>query len=277
MMTTGFVKVHRALFTSPFWREKRRYSHFEAIVYLLRSAYFGEKPQIFRVKGHDVRVTQGDYLASYSYMAQRWGWSIKAVRTFLRDLKREGLVREVCRLPITVINVGPCLTEEGPYPKAQRPAPAAPYAPPAAPAAAPAAAAPQTGWLPQSAYAGGYAPDVQQPSAYIIDPFKALTQPPAYDAGFSPDMPPQPAYAGDDPFASCYASWDSQPQSEPPSELDAICASVAAAWRGETTRVTGTARGTRKGSPNGTPGGAISGAAVTDGKGWEPNGSEFPF
>ena len=79
----GWFKLHRKIFDNPMWTEKRTYSKFEAWIDILQMVSYGQKNSNY-INGVYCEWGRGQYPVSISYLSERWGWSDKKVRTYLK-------------------------------------------------------------------------------------------------------------------------------------------------------------------------------------------------
>lgn len=86
-MTSGFVLIHRRLFGSEdrYWNEDRPRTRWEAWVDLIQMAAHSDHEVFF--DGGVIRVARGQVPTSERRLAERWRWTRKRVRTFLRQLE----------------------------------------------------------------------------------------------------------------------------------------------------------------------------------------------
>lgn len=66
------------------------YSRRDAWLWLIANAAW--KDHQVRTRGGVVTLRRGEVLAGLEHLAKTWGWSIKKVRTFLRDLNAAGMI-----------------------------------------------------------------------------------------------------------------------------------------------------------------------------------------
>lgn len=85
----AFIKVDRRLFDHWLWKEKP-FSKAMAWVDLIQLAT--HKDEKFVTHGTLIEGKRGNVYRSQMWLAERWGWSRKKVRTFLRLLEKEGMV-----------------------------------------------------------------------------------------------------------------------------------------------------------------------------------------
>lgn len=80
----GFVKIDRRLFASEMWKERRKFSRFEAWLDILQRAAYKDTDDL---KAGEVRV-------SVRKTAIAWGWEKDAVHRFLRRLIKNGYISQ---------------------------------------------------------------------------------------------------------------------------------------------------------------------------------------
>ena len=93
----GFVKIDRKMFDSPMWRERRRFSRFEAWLDIQRRA------MTYDTKG----MGKGEVKLSVRRTAQEWGWGIGTVSEFLRTLINTGMLFQTDRTSVYSVNKEP--------------------------------------------------------------------------------------------------------------------------------------------------------------------------
>lgn len=82
---SGFLKIYRRFFSSSLWLEERELSRAEAWLDLLNIVEFIRSSKFIR--GKVITVEVGETIASGRYLAERWRWSHKRVRNFLKELE----------------------------------------------------------------------------------------------------------------------------------------------------------------------------------------------
>lgn len=92
MRDNGFLKLSRKFFTNEFWMEARTYSACEAWLDLVQSARFDASPRTESIGGRDITWERGQYPASVRFLAKRWQWSERSVRSFLDRLKKRRMI-----------------------------------------------------------------------------------------------------------------------------------------------------------------------------------------
>jgi uncharacterized phage protein (TIGR02220 family) len=87
----NFIPINRKLFNHYLWTEKRSYSKFEAWLDLLQMVSFEDNNELM-INGSLCKWGRGQFPISISYLCNRWDWSSKKVRTYLKLLKKERMV-----------------------------------------------------------------------------------------------------------------------------------------------------------------------------------------
>ena len=88
----GHIKLSRKLFDAdPWWVERRTFSRFEAWVDMLQLAAW--RPVSVTYQGILIGLERGELLLSVRKAADRWGWSPKMARTFLKQAQSGARVR----------------------------------------------------------------------------------------------------------------------------------------------------------------------------------------
>lgn len=85
---SGFVLLHRAAFGH--WTASRPYCTGFAWAHLIATAAWS--PKTVKVSGQLVLLQRGQTLVGRKYLAEQWGWSEKAVRTFLEKLRADHMI-----------------------------------------------------------------------------------------------------------------------------------------------------------------------------------------
>ncbi len=89
-MAKGLIMIDRALFDHPRYKPKTSFSKLEAWLWMIGEASW-KKRQI-EIVGHLVTLERGQLSASYRFMAQKLGWTMKTVRTFIHQLSLDGSI-----------------------------------------------------------------------------------------------------------------------------------------------------------------------------------------
>ena len=88
---TGWVALPRGLIEHPLLVPKGRWSTYEAWCWVIANAAY--KETVIDLDGRPHTVPRRALCHSLRFLAERWGWSVKSVRTFLVNLEHHGLVR----------------------------------------------------------------------------------------------------------------------------------------------------------------------------------------
>lgn len=86
MLERGYIRIPRALFDSAEWKERRVFSHFEAILWLYEQAAYTSGRSI-SLKGVAVTLQRGQLVTTIRFLADLWGWGKSTVSRFLHDLR----------------------------------------------------------------------------------------------------------------------------------------------------------------------------------------------
>lgn len=82
----GFISIDRKLFEHFLWTERRSRTKFEAWIDLIQLVSFSDNNESM-INGTLIKWNRGEYPISYSFLADRWVWSIQKVRGYLIMLK----------------------------------------------------------------------------------------------------------------------------------------------------------------------------------------------
>ena len=82
----GYVRLWRTFRDDPLWKQKRRFSQWEAFQDLYFEARGKESPG-FEFKKKKVDLKRGQLITSQRILAARWNWSRGSVEYFLRKLQ----------------------------------------------------------------------------------------------------------------------------------------------------------------------------------------------
>lgn len=91
-MCNGFKQISNDFFESDYWRQSRTYNDCEAVLDIITQVRFEASEHTARIGGRDVTWGQAEWPASIRFLAQRWHWSDRRVRTFLTGLKRKNVI-----------------------------------------------------------------------------------------------------------------------------------------------------------------------------------------
>lgn len=82
----GWILLHKKICDNPLWQEKP-FARGQAWVDLLLMTNYSEGDLLTR--GHIVHIERGQCFRTLGYLANRWGWSKKKVRCFLKLLENQ--------------------------------------------------------------------------------------------------------------------------------------------------------------------------------------------
>ena len=91
-MCNGFKQISNDFFESDYWRQSRTYNDCEAVLDIIYQVRFEASEHTARIGGRDVTWGQAEWPASIRFLAQRWHWSDRRVRTFLTSLKKKNVI-----------------------------------------------------------------------------------------------------------------------------------------------------------------------------------------
>ena len=101
MLDRGYIRIPRLLFQSAEWKERRVYSHFEAILSLYEQAAY-TNGRFVNSRGYAVSLERGQLVTTIRLLADLWGWSKSKTSRFLLDLRDSN--RDTFRIKIETIN-----------------------------------------------------------------------------------------------------------------------------------------------------------------------------
>lgn len=104
-MEEGYIKLSRKFFANDMWKEARTFSECEAWLDLIQSARFEATPRKVSIGGREVSYTRSQYPASIRFLAKKWRWTERKVRSFLTKLKKEGMISTECQQGMSVITI----------------------------------------------------------------------------------------------------------------------------------------------------------------------------
>ena len=99
----GWIKLHRKIQDNWLWKEKRKFSKFEAWISLLLKANHKENKILF---GNSViNIEAGSFITSEVKLSDEWNWSRMTVRNFLNLLENEKMIVKICTTKYTSITI----------------------------------------------------------------------------------------------------------------------------------------------------------------------------
>ncbi|WP_317955147.1 MULTISPECIES: DnaD domain protein [unclassified Staphylococcus] len=87
---TGWISLHRSILNHWLFKEKRKFSRFEAWIDLLLLVNHTESK--IMVDGELIIVKRGQRITSLRQLRERWNWSITKVNNFLKALEDETMI-----------------------------------------------------------------------------------------------------------------------------------------------------------------------------------------
>lgn len=106
-MAEGYIKLHRKICDNPLFKEKRKFSKFEAWIDIILSASHCDNE--FMLGFEPIKLKRGEYITSEVKLAKKWSWHRETVRRFLELLAdKEMLVKNSTTkyTRLTVVNYG---------------------------------------------------------------------------------------------------------------------------------------------------------------------------
>ena len=86
----GHVRIFRKIKQSKEWKKKRRFSAFEAMLYLMLNA---EYKKVTRELGNQkIKIIPGELLTSQTKLAEDWNWNIATVNEYLKYKKKSNMI-----------------------------------------------------------------------------------------------------------------------------------------------------------------------------------------
>jgi hypothetical protein len=103
----GWIKLHRQIRNSEFYKEPRKFSKNEAWIDILLRA--NHEQEIIIIDGNEVSIPIGSFATSYYQLYKTWGWDKKTVSRFINYLIQEKMVeiRDPKLSPISSPKVSP--------------------------------------------------------------------------------------------------------------------------------------------------------------------------
>ena len=87
----GYLKLYRRIFSSSRWYDGTEFDERSAWIDILGRVAF--MPTTINIKGVDIHLNVGDFIASQRGLAQAWNWSRGRVRNFISKEMRNGKLR----------------------------------------------------------------------------------------------------------------------------------------------------------------------------------------
>jgi hypothetical protein len=100
----AFITIDRKIFDHFLWTERRPRTKFEAWLDLIQLVSFDEENQQI-INDIVVKWGRGEYPISYSFLANRWLWSINKTRGYVQTLKNENQINTKTTGKITILTL----------------------------------------------------------------------------------------------------------------------------------------------------------------------------
>lgn len=84
--------LSRKFFSNKIWEAARTFSECEAWLFLIQAARFEATDKTERIGDREITYGRGQYPASIRFLAKKWRWSERSVRTFLSKLVKERMI-----------------------------------------------------------------------------------------------------------------------------------------------------------------------------------------
>ena len=110
---SGWIKLHRDIQNHWIYKDKRKFSRFEAWTDILLTVNYAPAKTI--IKGKLIEVKRGQSILSLDSWASHWSWDKSSVRRFLELLKKDGMIQlenETVTTRLTVCNYDSYQLEE---------------------------------------------------------------------------------------------------------------------------------------------------------------------
>ena len=104
-MCKGFKQISNDFFESDYWRQSRTYNESEAVLDIISQVRFEASEHSARIGGREVTWGQAEWPASVRFLATRWRWTERHVRTFLSSLRRKGVIETTDNQGVSVIRL----------------------------------------------------------------------------------------------------------------------------------------------------------------------------
>lgn len=91
-MCKKFIKIPSGLFESNYWQRKRVFNEFEAVVDIMSQIELGMPDGSSNIRGREIKCSKKEWPASIRFLANRWKWTERKVRTFIASLKADGII-----------------------------------------------------------------------------------------------------------------------------------------------------------------------------------------
>jgi hypothetical protein len=100
----GFIQINRKLFDHFLWKENRVFSKAEAWIDLIQLVSYTRNNNSM-IGGVKVEWGRGQFPVSYSFLSQRWNWSVSKVRAFLTMLRNSNQINTKTTSVTTILTL----------------------------------------------------------------------------------------------------------------------------------------------------------------------------
>ena len=100
---SGWVKLHRKIEDNPILRKSKRYSNFEAFIWLLLRANYDQAKVVIGSKIYNLK--KGQLITSQKKICKKFGWGNSRLKTFLKLLKNDGMIEVRSYKQLTMITL----------------------------------------------------------------------------------------------------------------------------------------------------------------------------
>ena len=97
----GWISLYRKIQDHWLWKQKRKFSQFEAWISLLFKA--SHKSRQIMVDGKLTDIKVGELITSEVKLSEEWGWNRSTVRRFLRTLESQKMIHRSATTKYTSI------------------------------------------------------------------------------------------------------------------------------------------------------------------------------
>ena len=99
----GWIRIYRKIQNHWLWKQKRKFSQFEAWISLLFKANHKDTKIMF--EGKVIEVKKGSFITSEIKLSDEWNWSRDTVRKFLKILQKEKMISKIATTKYTSISI----------------------------------------------------------------------------------------------------------------------------------------------------------------------------
>ena len=100
---SGWIKLHRKINDNPILKKNRIYSNFEAFTWLLLRVNYDEAKVV--IGSTIYKLKKGQMITSQKKLCKQFGWGNSRLRTFLKLLKKDGMIEFKTNKQLTQISL----------------------------------------------------------------------------------------------------------------------------------------------------------------------------